>query len=144
MDKKILKDVILLGRVEIAISSFLLVIALIMVISDLTLGLAGGFLAVIGIGVGLAALIGLVAGIATLKVKYLGALINLILAGYIIYFELPVVTTNLSDLSMNRPFGYTYPVWHFVGALIFLSTAFFLIFFFLRMILKSIFRSKQV
>ena len=142
MENKILKDVILLGRVEVAISSFLLAISLIMVISDLIFRLAGGFLAVIGIGVGLAAFIGLVAGIATLKLKYLGALINLILAGYIIYFELPVVKTDLSDLTMNRPFGSTYPVWHFVGAIVFLSIAAFLIFFFLRMIFKSIFPSK--
>ena len=142
MENKVSKDVILLGKVEVAISSFLLAISLIMIISDLTFHLAGGFLAVIGIGVGLAALIGLVAGIATLKLKYLGALINLILARYIIYFELPVVKTDLSDLAMNRALGSTYPVWHFVGALIFLSIAAFLVFFFLRMIFKSIFPSK--
>ncbi len=101
MGDEIDKDIQSLGKREINISSFLLAVCLVFIFVDLLFHLGGGFLAVAGFsGAGLAVM-GLLIGVATSKSKSFGPALNFVLAGVIMYFEVPVIL-NAAAYSMER------------------------------------------
>ncbi len=127
MADEIDKDIQLLGNREIKIFSFLLAVSLVSIFADLVFHLAGGFLAVAGFaGAGLAVM-GLLVGVATSKSESLGPALNFVLAGVIMYFEVPVIL-NATAYSMER---IVFSVFLLLGAI-------FLLYFFTLKSIKAI------